>query len=159
MTPGRKPFDIEGVVGGSSLISNGDTKMTLEFTGLRVINVENLGGNAAGSGPTDVRKVDLVSSFAGAVGDHLGSGAKTANQSSVERIGRPVRRNRSIRLLRAMVKIQVAAQARVGSNSFAFRHTLSMASCAISSSSRAARSLCAACAPSATSSTSSRWPA
>jgi cytochrome c biogenesis protein len=87
MTPGGRPFDIEGVVGGSSLISNGDTKMTLEFTGLRVINVENLGGNAAGSGPTDVRKVDLVSSFAGAVGDHLGSGAKTANKKELHNVG------------------------------------------------------------------------
>ena len=83
MDVGGKPFDLDGVVGGSTQISNGDSKMTLEFTGLRVINVENLGGNAAGGGATDVRKVDLVSTFK----DHLGSGAKTTGKKELHNVG------------------------------------------------------------------------
>lgn len=83
MTASGKPFEIEGVVGGSTQISDGDTKMTLEFTGLRVINVENLGGNAAGGGATDVRKVDLVASL----NDHLGSGARTNTKKELHNVG------------------------------------------------------------------------
>jgi len=43
MTPGGQPFTVQGVIGGSSDINNsqGD-KLTLELTGLRVINVENM---------------------------------------------------------------------------------------------------------------------
>ena len=61
MTGGGKAFDVEGTIGGSTELTSGRpaTRLTLEFTGLRVINVENLGGAAAGSG-TDVRKVDLA---------------------------------------------------------------------------------------------------
>jgi cytochrome c biogenesis protein len=83
MTAGGKPFEIEGNVGGNAQISNGDAKMTLEFTGLRVINVENLGGNTGPGGATDVRKVDLVSSLQ----DHLGSGAKTNNKKALRNVG------------------------------------------------------------------------
>ena len=83
MTVGGKPFEIEGNVGGNAQISNGDAKMTLEFTGLRVINVENLGGNPAGGNATDVRKVDLVS----ALTNHLGSGAKGNNKKELRNVG------------------------------------------------------------------------
>ncbi|MEP7101553.1 MAG: cytochrome c biogenesis protein ResB [Burkholderiales bacterium] len=83
MTAGGKPFEIEGNVGGNAQISNGDAKMTLEFTGLRVINVENLGGNPAGGGATDVRKVDLV----GTLQQHLGSGAKGDNKKTLRNVG------------------------------------------------------------------------
>ena len=83
MAAGGHPFDIYGVVGGNTQISNGDAKMTLEFTGLRVINVENLGGNAGAGGATDVRKVDLVSSLQ----DHLGSGAKGDNKKALRNVG------------------------------------------------------------------------
>ena len=83
MTVGGKPFEIEGNVGSNAQISNGDAKMTLEFTGLRVINVENLGGNPAGGGATDVRKVDLVSSLQ----DHLGSGAKSKTAKTLRNVG------------------------------------------------------------------------
>jgi len=83
MAAGGHPFDIDGVVGGNTQISNGDAKMTLEFTGLRVINVENLGGNAGAGGATDVRKVDLVSSLQ----DHLGSGAKGDNKKALRNVG------------------------------------------------------------------------
>ncbi len=40
-----KPFEVSGVIGSSAPLSNGDrSKLTLEFTGLRVINVENFCG-------------------------------------------------------------------------------------------------------------------
>jgi cytochrome c biogenesis protein len=78
-----KPFAVDGVVGGSTQISNGDSKLTLEFTGLRVINVENLGGDAAGGGATDVRKVDLVSTLK----EHLGSGAKGNGKKELRNVG------------------------------------------------------------------------
>lgn len=84
MAAGGRPFDIEGVVGGSTELSNGDSKLTLEFTGLRVINVENLGGGEGGSvAGTDVRKVDLVGSLDG----HLGSGAKVRNKRELRNVG------------------------------------------------------------------------
>ncbi len=83
MSTGGRPFEIGGVVGGSTQIGYGDTKMTLEFTGLRVINVENLGRDPASGGATDVRTVDLVSSLQ----DHLGSGAKTNNKKTLHNVG------------------------------------------------------------------------
>ena len=78
-----RQFDLEGVVGGSTELSNGNNKLTLEFTGLRVINVENLGGDSGGAGGTDVRKVDLVDSLDG----HLGSGAKVRNKRELRNVG------------------------------------------------------------------------
>ncbi|MDP1656070.1 MAG: cytochrome c biogenesis protein ResB [Hylemonella sp.] len=61
MNAATKPFQIEGVIGSASQLTNGSEKLTLEYTGLRVINVENF----AGSGPSgvDVRKVDLRESL------------------------------------------------------------------------------------------------
>ena len=61
MNAATKPFQIEGVIGGSSLLTNGSEKLTLEYTGLRVINVENFSGN--GPSTVDVRKVDLRESL------------------------------------------------------------------------------------------------
>jgi cytochrome c biogenesis protein len=74
-------FDIDGNIGGSRVISNGDQKLTLEFAGLRVINVENLG--KAGSGPVDVRKVDLGQELL----QHMGSGAKGDRQKTLHNVG------------------------------------------------------------------------
>ncbi len=61
MNAATKPFEIEGVIGGTSQLSNGNQKLTLEYTGLRVINVENFA--AGGGSGADVRKVDLRSSL------------------------------------------------------------------------------------------------
>ena len=67
MKAATKPFEIEGVIGGSSKLTNGNENLTLEYTGLRVINVENfsantVGGSGSASG-VDVRKVDLRDSL------------------------------------------------------------------------------------------------
>src|SRR5262249_47641893 len=56
------------------------------------------------------------------------SWAKIVSQSSASMAGRPVRRKRSIRLLRAIVYIHVAAEARLRSKLAALRHTMIIAS-------------------------------
>ncbi|HQS22499.1 MULTISPECIES: cytochrome c biogenesis protein ResB [unclassified Acidovorax] len=89
MTAGAKAFDIEGTVGGSTELvgRGGDTdgeKLTLEFTALRTINVENFGDvvGAPGSG-VDVRKVDLRES----VESRLGAANKTVTKKELRNVG------------------------------------------------------------------------
>ena len=66
-----RSFDVQGVIGGSTPLTRGDgnaaQKLTLEYSGLRVINVENLGdGSGSGAAP---RKVNLR----GSIEEHLGA--------------------------------------------------------------------------------------
>jgi len=75
------PFDIEGVIGGKSELTSASDKLTLEYTALRVINVENLMGG--GSAAADVRKVDLTTTLS----DHLGSGAKAPSKKELRNVG------------------------------------------------------------------------
>ncbi|MBL8386828.1 MAG: cytochrome c biogenesis protein ResB [Hydrogenophaga sp.] len=75
------PFEVAGVIGGSTGLSNGDSRMTLEYTGLRVINVENFGKD--GGSDTDVRKVDLRAS----IESQLGSGHKTSSEKKLRNVG------------------------------------------------------------------------
>ena len=75
-----RPFEVEGTIGGSSEITNGNDKLTLEYTGLRVINVENLSGNERG---VDVRKVDLGQ----ALNERLGAADKTVTQRALRNVG------------------------------------------------------------------------
>ncbi len=77
-----RPFEIEGTIGSSTALSNGADQLTLEFTGLRVINVENFAGASAGAG-TDVRSVDLRSS----IESRLGSGHKTVTEKTLRNVG------------------------------------------------------------------------
>jgi cytochrome c biogenesis protein len=94
MAAGVKPLDIEGQVGTSKQLGKteavGGIKETLnlEFTGLRVINVENFGGGGQGTATsnTDVRKVNLQTSFQ-TLSDHLGSGAKVRNKKELRNMG------------------------------------------------------------------------
>ncbi|WP_137917795.1 cytochrome c biogenesis protein ResB [Hydrogenophaga sp. 2FB] len=76
------PFEVEGTIGSTTALSNGDDKLTLEYTGLRVINVENFAGSSAGAA-TDVRKVDLRSS----IESRLGSGHKTVTEKTLRNVG------------------------------------------------------------------------
>jgi cytochrome c biogenesis protein len=81
-----KPFEIEGVIGGTSEVSNGAEKLTLEYTGLRVINVENFAdGSTKGASLSgaDVRKVDLRQ----AIEARLGSAQKTVTQKELRNVG------------------------------------------------------------------------
>ena len=76
------PFEVSGVIGGTSALSNGSNKLTLEYTGLRVINVENFANEGAGAG-TDVRTVDLRSS----IESRLGAGHKTVTEKKLRNVG------------------------------------------------------------------------
>ncbi|HEY9094325.1 MAG TPA: cytochrome c biogenesis protein ResB [Hydrogenophaga sp.] len=75
-----KPFEVSGVIGASTPLTNGDDKLTLEYTSLRVINVENFAGQGSA---TDVRSVDLRSAIEG----QLGSGHKTATEKTLRNVG------------------------------------------------------------------------
>jgi cytochrome c biogenesis protein len=81
---GGHPFDVEGTIGSSTQLTKGQgpdaDKMTLEFTGLRVINVENMANPNAG---TDVRKVDLRASLDA----QLGAANKSGTKKELRNIG------------------------------------------------------------------------
>lgn len=81
-----KSFDVRGTIGASTELTRGQSeaaeKMTLEFTGLRVINVENLGETAA-AGATDPRKVDLRASLDA----RMGAANKTVTNKALRNVG------------------------------------------------------------------------
>ena len=81
MAGASKPFEVEGVIGGSTELSNGNDKLRLEFTGLRTINVENFA--ARDGAATDVRAVDLRQN----IESRLGAGHKTTTQKELRNIG------------------------------------------------------------------------
>ncbi len=83
MTAATRPFEVDGTIGGSTELSKGAEKMTLEFTGLRVINVENMSGNGTQGQGVDVRKVDLRS----AIDQRLGAGHKTTQTKELRNVG------------------------------------------------------------------------
>jgi cytochrome c biogenesis protein len=93
MAPGMQPFDVEGTVGGSTRIeqagagkgtgADASQALTLEFTGLRTINVENFGAAGSGGSGADVRKVDLRQS----IESRLGAGNKTATPKELRNVG------------------------------------------------------------------------
>jgi cytochrome c biogenesis protein len=77
-------FDVEGVIGSSTRLARGQgsgDQLTLEYTGLRVINVENM-ADASRSG-ADPRKVDMRA----ALGEHLGAANKTATKKELRNVG------------------------------------------------------------------------
>lgn len=85
---GGVPFQIEGTVGGRSQIvkGTGTDPLTVEFTGLRTINVENFGGQGgagAGGSGTDVRKVNLRSTL----DQHLGAANNTVKTKELRNVG------------------------------------------------------------------------
>ncbi|OYT91069.1 MAG: cytochrome C biogenesis protein ResB [Burkholderiales bacterium PBB3] len=78
-------FDLEGVIGGSAQLTQGQTStgaLTVEYTGLRVINVENFASNGAPSG-TDVRAVNLQQSFDAT----MGAANKTKTTKDLRNVG------------------------------------------------------------------------
>jgi cytochrome c biogenesis protein len=85
MNAASKPFDVEGTIGSSTKLVRGQGagagQLTLEYTGLRVINVENF-GNPEGSG-TDVRKVNLRQSLDA----RLGAANKTVTKKELRNVG------------------------------------------------------------------------
>ncbi len=84
-----KPFELQGTIGGSSSLSSGQgagaQKMTLEYTALRVINVENFSdsGSMGTTSGADVRKVDLRH----AIDSRLGAANKTREKKELRNVG------------------------------------------------------------------------
>lgn len=91
MSAATKPFEVEGVIGNSAQLSKGDgtspatDKMSLEFTALRVLNVENFGkaGAGANGSAVDVRKVDLRES----IDSRMGAANKVKTSKELRNVG------------------------------------------------------------------------
>ncbi len=85
MNGASKAFDIQGTIGSSSQLTRGQgagaDKLTLEYTALRLINVENFSGNGAQG--VDVRKVDLRAS----IDSRMGAANKTATKKELRNVG------------------------------------------------------------------------
>jgi cytochrome c biogenesis protein len=85
MDGSAKTFELSGAIGGSTELTRGQgagaEKMTLEFTGLRVMNIENLAGTS-GSG-ADVRSVNLRQ----AIETRLGAANKTNTKKTLRNVG------------------------------------------------------------------------
>jgi cytochrome c biogenesis protein len=78
------PFDLQGTIGGSSQLVRADAiadPLVVEYTGLRVINVENFASDKTAS--TDVRKVDLRTS----IDASLGAANKTTTKKELRNVG------------------------------------------------------------------------
>jgi cytochrome c biogenesis protein len=84
MAAANPSFEVQGTIGGSTDLTNGNDKMSLEFTGLRVINVENMSGGEGLNGTgVDVRKVDLRNT----IDERLGAGNKTTKTKNLRNVG------------------------------------------------------------------------
>jgi cytochrome c biogenesis protein len=86
LTAGGGAFDLKLRVGDNTTLasSDGQNKLTLEMTGLKVINVENLAdASSKPEGATDVRKVDLASTL----DKHLGAGINPDKAKTMRNIG------------------------------------------------------------------------
>ena len=85
MNAPAKPFELQGIIGGSSQLTRGNTpgaeQLTVEYTGLRVINVENFGDG--GDAAVDVRKVDLRD----AINARMGAANKTVSKKELHNVG------------------------------------------------------------------------
>ncbi len=80
-----------GAPSGGAPAKAPNEKLTVEYTALRVINVENLGQNtaqgAAGAPGVDVRKVDLRSSLAASIDSRLGAANKADAKKNLRNVG------------------------------------------------------------------------
>lgn len=82
LTRPTRPFEVEGTIGGSTPLSNGDEELILEYTGLRIINVENFSSDSSLQS-ADVRRVDLRQ----AIESRLGAGNKTVTERVLRNVG------------------------------------------------------------------------
>jgi len=87
LTGQGKPFEVNGTIGGSTELTSAGMdgkpgeKLTLEYTALRVLNVENFTG--AGTSGADVRKVDLRA----ALDARMGSANKVGGDKQLRNVG------------------------------------------------------------------------
>lgn len=86
MGPDGRSIEVKGTIGSATPLTKGQgdsaDKLTLEYTALRVINVENFSAGQ-GTGGVDVRKVDLRES----VGSRMGAANKTATNKALRNVG------------------------------------------------------------------------
>jgi cytochrome c biogenesis protein len=86
MHQGGAAFNLKGQIGASTLLQPNQTggagQLSVEYTGLRVINVENLTGKGEAGG-TDVRAVDLRKSMDAA----MGAANKTKTNKDMRNVG------------------------------------------------------------------------
>ena len=95
MQAATQPFEVQGTIGGKSDLLKGQgegaDKLTLEYTGLRVINVETLGQNpgaaSASTGGLDPRKVDLRESIREGIDSRLGAANKADAKKNLRNVG------------------------------------------------------------------------
>jgi cytochrome c biogenesis protein len=80
------PFEVDGTIGSSTELSNGNEKLRLEFTGLRVINVENF-ADAARASAAKAASEAASSDLRQTIEDRLGAGHKTRTQKALRNIG------------------------------------------------------------------------
>ncbi|MCS6810048.1 MAG: cytochrome c biogenesis protein ResB [Tepidimonas sp.] len=78
-----RPFEVQGRIGEATTLTNGEQRLRLEFTGLRVINVENLSAAGSRGSGADVRQVDLRQ----AIEARLGAGNKTVQTRELRNVG------------------------------------------------------------------------
>ncbi|MGA1222010.1 MAG: cytochrome c biogenesis protein ResB [Burkholderiaceae bacterium] len=78
----RGGFEIDGTVGGSTPLRRGEQTLSAEWTGLRVINVENVAA-AQTTAATDVRAVNLGQTLK----RHLGAGNKAPEGQDLRNVG------------------------------------------------------------------------
>jgi cytochrome c biogenesis protein len=87
LTTAAKQFEVEGVIGNSTLLQNGSSdKLSLEYSALRVFNIENFGKDGAGGNSgsaVDVRKVDLRES----IDSRLGAANKVKTSKELRNVG------------------------------------------------------------------------
>ena len=77
-------FDVKSTVGASTPLRRGDQTLTAEWTGLRVINVENISrASLSAQGGVDVRAVNLGQTL----DRHLGAGNKAPKGQDLRNVG------------------------------------------------------------------------
>ncbi|HEU4373693.1 MAG TPA: cytochrome c biogenesis protein ResB [Telluria sp.] len=79
-----KPFQLAGEVGAATDLKRGDEQYSVEWSGFRPFNVENMGGN-------DARAVtkgqSLEQQLSASLDKHSGSAAKNANNKDLKNVG------------------------------------------------------------------------
>jgi cytochrome c biogenesis protein len=76
------PFSMQGEVGGSAVLNATRGDYTVEWSGFRATNVENMASNGQ-----DVRAVNPRQQFSSSLEKHLGSAAKNANNKDLKNVG------------------------------------------------------------------------
>jgi cytochrome c biogenesis protein len=79
-----KQFALTGEVNAATDLKRGDDQYSVEWTGFRPFNVENIGGQDARA---VTRGQSLNEQFAASLGKHSGSAAKNANNKDLKNVG------------------------------------------------------------------------